>query len=292
MTSERIEVGINGTFFNRKQGYYVSPTIKAPQNMPTYDPTLNSRLQVFVSNYFLETMLSTYFKTDPFHYDLLASEYADVTLAPFDSNTLEGIFPYLTSRFGKKVPTDISFQITDAWGVQSFQANKSDPNNQTGLLTAHARMQATVTLRYPTGDSVTVGTARFPDVEVAAYVNQTNQTLLSTWLHTCNASEMYLDTTYMGSYRSSPYVVNQATRLLINFFNRKYLSQMFLDLKSLTMGMFLVDDPYVGYYDGFMGFGMTADFANTTVLTSASPLPDRDHLDITSKIYALLRSFI
>jgi hypothetical protein len=47
-----MEIGLNGTIWNKDKGYKVVQ-VKQPE-MPMYDPTLKSKMQVFISNYFLE----------------------------------------------------------------------------------------------------------------------------------------------------------------------------------------------------------------------------------------------
>jgi hypothetical protein len=49
----RMEFGINGTFFNKDQGYK-APPVKYMQ-MPIYEPENSNKVQLFLSNYLLET---------------------------------------------------------------------------------------------------------------------------------------------------------------------------------------------------------------------------------------------
>lgn len=141
----------------------------------------------------------------------------------------------------------------------------SDANNQAGRIVANMFVDAEVTLRYPEGRNVSIGKAEFHDTFFSTFINQTNLTTLSTWLHSCNVSEMWLDTTYMGRYRSSPYAINMATRTLAGYFNRNYLNNMAINLQNLTFGIFEVKDPHLGYYDGYLGLGLTADWRKTSL---------------------------
>lgn len=89
---------------------------------------------------------------------------------------------------------------------------------------------------------------------------------MSGWIHSFNASEMYLETTYTGNYRSSPFVFNFVAKNLIGLLNNKYLRKMSFDLNDLTFGLFRVEDPILNYYDNYLGIGVSANFKNTTTI--------------------------
>ena len=61
---------------------------------------------------------------------------------------------------------------------------------------------------------------------------------MSIWLHSCNVSEQYLDTTYMGYIKTSPFIMNWATYVLVDIFNWDYLYTMTFDLQNFTKGYF------------------------------------------------------
>ena len=253
------------------KGYSV-PNVAPPIDMPTFNPNVTSKLQVFISNYFLESIAHAYFQKNIFTYTIEANTSTGQNkIAPFDTNTLEAVFPFITMKFGKKMPTDVTFSVLDLWGVNAFATNYTFATNLTGRIVAHMKIEASAIIRYPSGESQNLGTAQFHDTVFSAYVNQTNNTNLSTWLHSCNASEMWLDTTYLDYYRSSAYVINLATAKMARFFNYNYLANMMIDLNNLTMGIFKVQDANITYCDGYLELGFTADFSNTTFLKSGNP---------------------
>lgn len=126
---ERIELGINGTVYNRDKGYKVQKTALEPLQMPVHDENAPSKLQLFISNYVLETLVTAAFEKYNFEYEMLGADYQDLGPAALDTNTLEGIFPFLVSKFGKKIPADCVFGVRKVWGVETFEANKTDINN-------------------------------------------------------------------------------------------------------------------------------------------------------------------
>ena len=102
---------------------------------------------------------------------MLGAEYLDLGPCPFVSDTFEAIFPFLTSRFGKNVTTDVIFGVHNITQFTAFTANKTDINNETGRFIASGYVDAQVTLRYDDGRNVSVGTAEFHDTKFSAYIN-------------------------------------------------------------------------------------------------------------------------
>jgi hypothetical protein len=230
VTSKYIEFGINGTFFNRDKGFKNPEGIPEPLDMPTRLSFVDSKLQIFISNWMLDSLARAYFEKNDFYYMMVAEEWQDLDPTPINSDTLEAIFPFLTSRFGRKVPCDLKFGVHRVWDVKAFDSNKTDINNQTGRFTAKMYLDAEVTLSYPDGRKVPLGFVEFHDTNFSAYINQTNQTVMSGWLHSCNVTEQYVNTTYMGRFRSSPFVINWATYVLVDIFNYDYLQYLTFDL--------------------------------------------------------------
>lgn len=130
ITTKRIEIGINATFFNIDKGY-ILPSTDDPLNVPTYDPQMPSQFQVFISNYFLNSAARSYFEKNSFTYTIFGEEFPpdNETVAPFVTDTIEGLFPFVTSKFGKNVSCDIAFTVRKVSDIYLWEANKTDVNN-------------------------------------------------------------------------------------------------------------------------------------------------------------------
>jgi len=61
-------------------------------------------------------------------YTLYGVDYQDPP-AEFVSDTVEGIFPFVTTKFGYNVTTDLTFYIHNITNFTCFTGNKTDPNN-------------------------------------------------------------------------------------------------------------------------------------------------------------------
>lgn len=120
---DRMMFGINGTFYNKDKGYNIPKGLKEP-NMPRYDPKIKSKFQLFVSNYLLETLFATALEKKPFRYELKAWKLNN-RIAPFTSTTFEGVFPFLSSKFGKHIPMDLNMIIKKVYGVECFADNST-----------------------------------------------------------------------------------------------------------------------------------------------------------------------
>lgn len=181
---------------------------------------------------------------------------------------MEALFPFITSRFGKGVPCDVTFIVKKVSDLFLWEANKTDINNQTGKLHATLEIDAEVSLRLDAKRNYSIGKAEFYDCNFTTYVNQTNMTKIGIWLQTLNCSEMYMNTNYgLGRYRSSPYVINTANWVVVDIINFGYAeSDMTIDLNAFTGGVFAIKDAFINYYEGYIGIGMSADFSNGTIL--------------------------
>jgi hypothetical protein len=116
--------------FNKDKGYILPDTL-APEAMPAYDENMKSQVQVFISHYFLNSASRAFFEKNTYAYTILAEEFPpdEETPAPFVTDTLEAVFPFLTSKFGKNVSTDISFIVKKASDIYLWEANKTDVLN-------------------------------------------------------------------------------------------------------------------------------------------------------------------
>ena len=61
ITKNRFEMGINGTIFNADYGYRI-PNVRPPNDMMIYDEKMANAVQIFLSNYFIESFLSSFFQ--------------------------------------------------------------------------------------------------------------------------------------------------------------------------------------------------------------------------------------
>jgi len=111
---DRIVFGINGTFFNNDKGYRVPPIKQYV--MPMYDPEVPAKFQIFISNYMIESFGYSFLEKQPFIFPMPAWKFNN-RIAPFDTSTFEGVFPFMTSRFGKKIPTDLIMRVDRMWDV-------------------------------------------------------------------------------------------------------------------------------------------------------------------------------
>jgi hypothetical protein len=72
----------------------------------------------------------------------------------------------------------------------------------------------------------------------------------------------------MDRFESSPFLINTAIRFLLDFLNEDFLAEMKFDLQNYTLGIFHFNETHLGFENGYLSFGFTADFSNTTVLKS------------------------
>jgi hypothetical protein len=61
-------------------------------------------------------------------------------------------------------------------------------------------------------------------------------------------------------------------RFLLGWLNEEFLETLIVDLQDYTFGIFKFNDTHLGFNDGYLSFGFSADFNNTNILKSASPV--------------------
>jgi hypothetical protein len=84
-----------------------------------------------------------------------------------------------------------------------------------------------------------------------------------------NVTEQFLHTNYIGSYKTSTYVINTALKFLVDFLNEEFIMPMVIDLQKITAGLFRWNQTYLGYHEGYLDLGFTLDFSNSTFLEDA-----------------------
>ena len=124
----------------------------------------------------------------------------------------------MTSRFGKKIPSDLVLKVTRVWDVNCTEDGRNS-SHKIGHISLKANVEAECILKYPSGVNQSVGFADFLQTEVDTRFSQVNMTNFTMKLLRANVTEQYLHTNYIGSYKTSTYVINTALMFLIDFLN-------------------------------------------------------------------------
>jgi hypothetical protein len=191
ITKNKIIFGINGTFFNNDKGYHVPPIKQAV--MPMFDPTVPGKFQLFISNYMMESLAWAFLEKHPFSYRMEAS-VLDNSVAPFDTSTFEGIFPFLTSRFGKKTPTDLVLRVKRVWDV-TCKEDERNTTHKIGRISMKMDLETECIVIYPKseihpkGENKSVGYAEYRQTEFDTRIIQVNMTNFTVVLLRGNVTE-------------------------------------------------------------------------------------------------------
>lgn len=87
--------------------------------MPVYVPENPAKIQLFLSNYFMETFFHAFLEKKPFVMPLYAAELNN-KIAPFNTDTFECVFPFMTARFGRNVSTDLMLKARRIYDVETI----------------------------------------------------------------------------------------------------------------------------------------------------------------------------
>ena len=87
----------------------------------------------------LDTFAAAYLEKKPFNFELI-SALQKIPGVPFTTTTFEPLFPYLTSRFGKDVPTDLILKVKKIYDIEALADdgdNSANSLNSKGMLKAN-----------------------------------------------------------------------------------------------------------------------------------------------------------
>lgn len=111
----------------------------------------------------LDTLAAAFLEKEPFKYELKADEIVS-PIAPFTTTTFEGIFPFLTSRFGVDVPANLLLKVKKVYDIEAFGDKKDDDTDEItsrGVLKLKADVECEGKLVYPGGVIKSVGYAEW-----------------------------------------------------------------------------------------------------------------------------------
>lgn len=127
----------------------------------------------------LDTFAAAFLEKQPFKYELQAAKLTN-PIAPFTTTTFEGVFPYLTSRFGKDIPTDLMLKVKKIYDIEAF-ADDQDSDNEDitsrGVLKLKIDLECEGKLVYPGGLNKTVGFAEWNEAILKVNITQANGTV-------------------------------------------------------------------------------------------------------------------
>ncbi len=121
---------------------------------------------------------------------------------------------------------------------------------------------------YKEGVNKSAGYVEFQGTKLITRVIQRNDTNFTVEFQSGNVTQQWLNTdkSYVGRYRQSTYAINTALFFLLNWMNEFFFDMLTYDLQNYTYGVFRFNHTNLDYNDGYLGFGFSADFRNTTIL--------------------------
>ena len=158
--------------------------------MPMHDKNIHSKFQLFISNYLLDTFAAAFLEKEPFKYELVSALLPN-PIAPFTTTTFEAVFPFLTSRFGMDVPTNLLLKVTKVYEIEAF-ADDQDGDSQDitsrGVLKLKADVECEGKLIYPGGVVKNVGYAEWNEAIVKINITQAKGTIFKIMMQSGNVT--------------------------------------------------------------------------------------------------------
>ena len=137
----------------------------------------------------LDTFAAAYLEKKPFNFELI-SALQKIPGVPFTTTTFEPLFPYLTSRFGKDVPTDLILKVKKIYDIEALARRNNSANslNSKGMLKANLDVECEGRLVYPGGLNKSVGYAQWDNATAKVNISQVNGTIFKFVLQSGNTS--------------------------------------------------------------------------------------------------------
>jgi hypothetical protein len=114
----------------------------------------------------LNTFTAAFLEKNTFNRDLLYHQLIN-PIAPFTTSTFEPVFPFLTSRFGLDIPTDLTLKVKKIYDIEAIpdgnNNGKDDDITSKGILKAKIDLDCEGRLNYPGGVSKNVGYASWSE---------------------------------------------------------------------------------------------------------------------------------
>lgn len=137
----------------------------------------------------LDCFAAAYLEKKPFIHEVI-SALTIVPGVPFTTTTFEALFPYLTSRFGKDVPTDLILKVKKIYDIEALARSNNSANslNSKGMLKANLDVECEGRLVYPGGLIKSVGYARWDNATAKVNISQVNGTIFKFVMQSANTS--------------------------------------------------------------------------------------------------------
>ena len=233
-----------------------------------HDDASDSKLQVFLSTFVLNTLADSIFKTRNFKFTIDQSMVPKSVPVPLDTTTLNNFFPNLTAKFGEHRPVKVEL---DLMRIGSFDSRKADQHLSVQLDTA-------VRFMVQQADGIQAEAINVQLMDMMANISVSATDDMKPVVKILAASVGYITET-----RSA--VGNINCTLLANNINTAmaYGVQVFtawfatkadsLVITTNIMGLFDLSDLTIKYHNGFIEAGLTPTFIPQQKMLMAVPTP-------------------
>ncbi|CDW88790.1 lbp bpi cetp family protein [Stylonychia lemnae] len=247
--------GFNGTVFNKGMLHY--KPVSDPIMMPFHNYKVKSRVQFFISEYFLETAAHSALQDMAVGF-FISHKIVPESL-PFDLTTtgLERYFNGMEATFGKDVPVDLNFTLAD---VRDFEIVRSKEKIIASVDFAIDFIVAFEDGRAP----ISAGKIEFNSTVVDFSVDVKGKRVTME-INDIDIEKIFIESDYLGNLDVSILKVflNFALNEAIPFFNFLF-GDYYVDLPEVIFGFFGIKDISFTYYDHYLECGISPKFLPLT----------------------------
>jgi hypothetical protein len=243
-------IGFNGTVFN--QGMKIFKPVSDPIMMPFHNYKVKSRLQLFISEYFLETAAHSALMDMAIGAFVSHKSVPDALPFTLTTSGLERYFNGMEATFGKDVPIDLNFTLAD---VRDFEIVRSKEK-----IIASVDFVIEFIVAYEDKAPVSAGKIEFNSTVVDFTLDVKGRRIL-TEINDIDIGKILIDSDYLGNLDISILRVflNFALNEAIPFFNF-FFGGYFMEIPEVILGFFSPQDISFTYYDHYIECGVSPNF--------------------------------
>ncbi len=172
---------LNGTVYDYGDSYYV-PIVEWPE-IPSHTINQTSKVQVFLSTYFLESAASAITSASPLVFLIPSSTIPEDSDYALTTSMIDVFLPFLQSTYGKQKPVDLNVTLQD---IRNFTIKQID-----NRIEAIADINLDCIVHYKNGTQVNAGAIQLQDVELTFSIKN-NGLILSIDLKRIEVKNMYV----------------------------------------------------------------------------------------------------
>jgi hypothetical protein len=267
INAQELEFGLKGLFFPKDKGE-VEPADQPPV-MPYHDASIPSEFQVYISNYLLDSLATSYLTEKGFSFWTKSKDVPASFPIQLTTTGLNGFFPGLEAFYGPNLPVDVQYSLESLKGFTSAEQDQTlsfHSDMAVKFWVEQANQTTSMAVNFTMEDFFFNFTALIDVMEMRFNVTE------------CTLAGITVNSTTFGKVDLAlvAKLFNEAIELGIPFFNI-YIQKQSIKIPSELFGLFELSDLTVIYHNDFIEAGLTPTFVAPKAREVVPAMPVYDY---------------